>query len=194
VTWRQISQRLSVPKSAVQTRYKELQKKATETPDNGDGNKADQANDGWADSGRWGDNVGPANGGSTGDNNNGWGSPEQHAAKDNQDKNNTTSNDNNGWGNSSSRQAPENVPTNAPYGGWHSSTHHRTQSRAQDYPQRLRLQPDEHWSASDCEILEMLEARNREQKWMTIQACFYNFTGRMVDAGLIERKMGEGRI
>jgi hypothetical protein len=54
-----------------------------------------------------------------------------------------------------------------------------------------RLKPDENWSREDCEILEMLEARYREQKWLSMQASFYNMTGRMIRADIIERKLSE---
>jgi hypothetical protein len=54
-----------------------------------------------------------------------------------------------------------------------------------------RLKADDSWSREDCEILEMLEARYREQKWLSMQASFYNLTGRMVRADIIERKLSE---
>lgn len=54
-----------------------------------------------------------------------------------------------------------------------------------------RLKADDNWSREDCEILEMLEARYREQKWLSMQASFYNLTGRMVRADIIERKLSE---
>lgn len=54
-----------------------------------------------------------------------------------------------------------------------------------------RLKADDNWSREDCEILEMLEARYREQKWLSMQASFYNLTGRMVRADIIERKISE---
>lgn len=56
-----------------------------------------------------------------------------------------------------------------------------------------RLKPDDNWSREDCEILEMLEARYREQKWLSMQASFYNMTGRMIRADLIERKLLEAK-
>ncbi len=57
-----------------------------------------------------------------------------------------------------------------------------------------RLKPDGSWSREDCEILEMLEARYREQKWLSMQASFYNLTGRMIRADIIERKLSEARL
>lgn len=56
-----------------------------------------------------------------------------------------------------------------------------------------RLKADANWTEVDCAILEMLEARYREQKWLSLQASFYNLTGRMVVAEMIERKLMEAR-
>ncbi|KAI9741553.1 MAG: hypothetical protein M1818_004359 [Claussenomyces sp. TS43310] len=55
---------------------------------------------------------------------------------------------------------------------------------------RPRLQPDDIWDRGDCELLEILEARYRDQKWLQIQAGFYNLTGRMVAADIIKLKFG----
>jgi hypothetical protein len=57
-----------------------------------------------------------------------------------------------------------------------------------------RLKADDNWSREDCETLEMLEARYREQKWLSMQASFYNLTGRMVRADIIERKLSEAGL
>jgi hypothetical protein len=54
-----------------------------------------------------------------------------------------------------------------------------------------RLKADENWTRQDCEILEMLEHRYREEKWLSIQSSFYNWTGRMIIADVIERKLKE---
>lgn len=51
-----------------------------------------------------------------------------------------------------------------------------------------RLREDAFWSANDCELLETLEGSYRNYKWLKVQAAFYNWTGRMVDAELIEKK------
>ena len=51
-----------------------------------------------------------------------------------------------------------------------------------------RLQANNIWSTSDCEVLEMLEARYTEHKWLHMQAEFYNWTGRMVTAEMIREK------
>ncbi|KAH8682930.1 hypothetical protein BGZ60DRAFT_551845 [Tricladium varicosporioides] len=62
-------------------------------------------------------------------------------------------------------------------------------------PKSGRLRPDNIWSREDCEILEELEKRYRENKWLEIQAAFFNWTGRMVEGEIIERKFrGDGFI
>lgn len=64
------------------------------------------------------------------------------------------------------------------------------------YPHsNLRLRPDNIWSRDDCEILEELDKRYRENKWLQIQAAFFNWTWRMVEGEIIERKFrGDGFI
>jgi hypothetical protein len=51
-----------------------------------------------------------------------------------------------------------------------------------------RLRPDDIWSREDLEVLEFLEAKYEENKWKHMQAGFYNWGGRMVDASMIEKK------
>jgi hypothetical protein len=60
-------------------------------------------------------------------------------------------------------------------------------------PGGRRLKADDNWTREDCEILEMLEQRYREEKWMSIQSSFYNWTGRMIIADVIEQKMREDK-
>jgi hypothetical protein len=60
----------------------------------------------------------------------------------------------------------------------------------EDQTPAARLQPDTIWTREDCEMLELLEARYRDQKWLHVQAGFYNLTGRMVGAEVIRRKFG----
>ena len=56
---------------------------------------------------------------------------------------------------------------------------------------RSKLQTNDVWSKDDCEVLEALEAQYREHKWLQIQANFFNWTGRMISAELIENKFRE---
>lgn len=51
-----------------------------------------------------------------------------------------------------------------------------------------RLKPDAVWTQDDCEVLEWLESKYEENKWLHMQAGFYNWTGRMVIAELIQKK------
>jgi hypothetical protein len=50
------------------------------------------------------------------------------------------------------------------------------------------LQPNDIWSKDDCEVLEYLMAKYSEHKWLHMQAGFFNWTGRMITAEVIERK------
>jgi hypothetical protein len=53
------------------------------------------------------------------------------------------------------------------------------------------LKPNAAWSQADCEVLEMLEARYTQHKWYHMQAEFYNWTGRMISAEVIQAKFDE---
>lgn len=61
-------------------------------------------------------------------------------------------------------------------------------SSQRQQPQGRLLVPDDVWSNNDCEVLEMLETRYRDHKWQHMQAGFFNWTGRMVVAEMIEKK------
>jgi hypothetical protein len=66
------------------------------------------------------------------------------------------------------------------------------QNYEQGYGQNWkRLRADAVWTAADCECLEQLEQRYHVNKWLHLQADFYNWTGRMVSAELIEQKFRE---
>jgi hypothetical protein len=66
------------------------------------------------------------------------------------------------------------------------------QNYEQGYGQNWRgLRADAIWTLADCECLEQLEQRYRVNKWLHLQADFYNWTGRMVSAELIEQKFRE---
>ena len=51
-----------------------------------------------------------------------------------------------------------------------------------------KLRPDGAWSEDDCEVLEWLMNRYKEDKWLHIQSGFYNWTKRMVSWEIIEQK------
>ncbi|KAL5319706.1 hypothetical protein ACEPPN_012762 [Leptodophora sp. 'Broadleaf-Isolate-01'] len=53
---------------------------------------------------------------------------------------------------------------------------------------RGKLLPTGAWSQDDCTKLEFLESKYREHKWVQMQADFYNWTGRMIHAELLELK------
>ncbi|KAE8450210.1 hypothetical protein EG329_006991 [Mollisiaceae sp. DMI_Dod_QoI] len=51
-----------------------------------------------------------------------------------------------------------------------------------------KLKPDSMWSKDDCDVLENMMERYEGEKWLHMQAGFYNWTGRMVAAEFIEKK------
>jgi hypothetical protein len=51
-----------------------------------------------------------------------------------------------------------------------------------------KLRPNHIWTREDCEILEELERRYKDNKWLQVQAGFFNWTGRMVDGEVIRGK------
>ncbi|KAI2629145.1 hypothetical protein GGS26DRAFT_115285 [Hypomontagnella submonticulosa] len=57
-----------------------------------------------------------------------------------------------------------------------------------NFPGGKKLTPDRYWSERDCRALSALEAKHRANKWLTIQAEFANYTGRMVDANVLKAK------
>ncbi|KAM3429541.1 hypothetical protein MY4824_008195 [Beauveria thailandica] len=60
------------------------------------------------------------------------------------------------------------------------------------YPASVRIEPDAHFSQSDCRVLEMIDARHGSVRWLEAQARFYNETGRMVPLDVIRRKCEDG--
>ncbi|CZR59102.1 uncharacterized protein PAC_08994 [Phialocephala subalpina] len=51
-----------------------------------------------------------------------------------------------------------------------------------------KLKIDGTWNKDDCDLLEYLYERHESEKWLHMQAQFYNYTGRMVAAEFIEKK------
>ncbi|RDW69954.1 hypothetical protein BP5796_08351 [Coleophoma crateriformis] len=56
------------------------------------------------------------------------------------------------------------------------------------------LKPDEIWTKDDCAVLEMLKERYEAHKWQHMQAGFFNWTGRMVVASIIEKKFKDDEV
>lgn len=69
-------------------------------------------------------------------------------------------------------------------GGGHSDKWYRTANLPE-------LKPNKFWTEQDVDILMFLEARHTDEKWLQIQAGFYNWTGRMVDSDIIKAKFIE---
>ncbi|RKU42483.1 hypothetical protein DL546_005844 [Coniochaeta pulveracea] len=55
-----------------------------------------------------------------------------------------------------------------------------------------RIRPDAAFSELDCRVLSLLNAKIRAEKWLSLQAAFYNVTGRMVPVALLRERMGDG--
>lgn len=73
-------------------------------------------------------------------------------------------------------------------GGWYQHDWNQNQRPAPKF-----LRPDLIWSREDCETLEMLEEQYIEHKWLHLQAKFFNWTGRMIPAELIQQKFEADR-
>jgi hypothetical protein len=61
-------------------------------------------------------------------------------------------------------------------------------SRAYDQPGESDAE-DESFSTLDARVLAMLRLKRKDEKWLEIQAGFFNATGRMVDVELLKQKM-----
>jgi hypothetical protein len=88
---------------------------------------------------------------------------------------------------------PVTVPQYWPYNPQHmqqqQATYQETLGRL--YPAKLTLKPDAQWSQADCELLAMLDFQHDANRWLALQAGFYNATGRMVAVELLMAKMKE---
>ncbi|TLS29440.1 hypothetical protein PpBr36_01565 [Pyricularia pennisetigena] len=51
--------------------------------------------------------------------------------------------------------------------------------------------PGNGWTAEDCAVLGTLERKRRVERWLNLQANFYNATGRMVSIELLKDKVGD---
>jgi hypothetical protein len=196
-SWKDIASEVGASKNDVTKRFKELQKAGEDKSDDGgaaqggdttvEENNANGSD--WDNA--WGNGNGVDGGGmSFGDlfmdapskepekqnknnNNNSDGNKKQKGNKGNKDDN----------GGGSQHQAGDE--------GWSYKSNQRSQQQNQD---PCRLQVNDVWSKDDCEVLEILESQYREHKWLHIQAGFFNWTGRMITAELIECKFREDGV
>lgn len=59
---------------------------------------------------------------------------------------------------------------------------------------RARIpEPDEIFDEDDCILLALADSRRRENRWLEIQADYFNVTNRMVPQELLKWKLGGGR-
>lgn len=71
------------------------------------------------------------------------------------------------------------------------SAHYYEHVLARQFPPRRSIAADEHWSESDCRILAVIEAKYDMLRYQQYQSDFFNATGRMVPAYLIQAKMNK---
>ncbi|KAI5461077.1 hypothetical protein BGZ63DRAFT_424005 [Mariannaea sp. PMI_226] len=56
------------------------------------------------------------------------------------------------------------------------------------YPAEIYPEPDAYFSARDCRLLGLIDSKQKRNRWLEMQANFYNVTGRMVPLELIQDK------
>ena len=56
------------------------------------------------------------------------------------------------------------------------------------YPPLISPQADEHFTASDCNVLASVHSKYTRGKWLEMQANFYNVTGRLVPLDMIRQR------
>ncbi|KAK6062333.1 hypothetical protein SCUP234_07241 [Seiridium cupressi] len=61
------------------------------------------------------------------------------------------------------------------------------------YPNQKTYEPDRFWSEGDCRVLAVIEAKDEALKYKRMQAEFFNATGRMISAEIIQYKMQQGK-
>lgn len=198
-SWKDIVLEVGASKKDVQARHKELENAAK----SGDGNNGDGNGDGIGSGGGgsgWGGGIQAAGGlddggmdfsglftdeawGNTGGS--GWNDrPAASQSPSQNEKNDTNSNNRN-----KSKSQNQKQQNNSPNGDSGNKGFDNDGFDSQEeYGGEGRLKVDDIWSKHDVEVLEMLEQRYTEHKWLHIQAGFYNWTGRMVVAEMIERK------
>ncbi|KAL3425692.1 hypothetical protein PVAG01_02483 [Phlyctema vagabunda] len=187
-SWKDIAIEVGASKKDVQNRFKELQaaeaeataepasaEKKDDTPADGDG--------GFGDMGGLFDDAG------------GEAEPEKEKEpekpKEKQDKKQKKQHKNkNGKENQPSKAPePDKSEASAPASEENPAEKQSTQPKPQLEQQAARsLKADDIWTMDDCGVLEMLKERYEQHKWQHMQAGFFNFTGRMIGAELIEKK------
>ena len=197
-SWKEIALEVGASKKDVQNRFKELQKRDEEAGNGGGENN----------NGEWSGNVSANEGGNDiGAGLAGFGSlfddfpaPGLDLDQGQGQSNQGNAKKNNGGGGKKHKSKKNNIngggggqnadnQDQSPPGGWFSDQQQEPPPRGTG-----RLRPDDIWSQSDCEVLEMIEGRYRDHKWLYVQAGFYNWTGRMVRGEIIERKFRDDGV
>lgn len=200
-TWKEIAHEVGATKTDVQSRFKELNQAGNscsggsfgaDIQNNLNGVAAEVTNDLGIDfSGLFTDENWGNQGGS------GWGKPFQEEKPEEKAAAAATNKD--GKKKKSKKQSADNTSSKneqtATQSNNHSGSHVNTDNdNYQGGSDGCRLKPDYHWTASDVDILDQLEAQHKAHKWLRLQADFYNCTGRMVPASLIEQKFRDDGV
>ncbi|TAQ88280.1 hypothetical protein B7494_g3383 [Chlorociboria aeruginascens] len=190
-SWKEIALEVGASKNDVQNRFKELRKEVDgesegesgEGQGKGGKEKEKGRNDG--DGGAFEDFAGLFDAAAADDNNES--SAQEKAKSKKRSKNgNPNSSGGGGGGGVGGGKWKDNGKTRWPSPD---ETHQKpAQNRWGGHFAGSRLKPDHAWSREDCDVLDSLETRYREHKWMHMQAGFFNWTGRMVSADIIEKK------
>jgi hypothetical protein len=188
-SWKDIAQEIGASKGDVQSRFKEINK--VSEPNQATESTNGVVNDGSGDTGggvvndlgidfgglftddNWGNSAGS-----------GWkgNSPTQDEAK--------KADGGTGKGKKNKQKGKEQARKDKTGGEVSQSVHDLDDfyNEAQGHQGSGRLKVNDIWSREDVEILETLESRYAEHKWLHLQADFYNYTGRMIHAEIIEQK------
>ncbi|EOO02975.1 hypothetical protein UCRPA7_1525 [Phaeoacremonium minimum UCRPA7] len=55
------------------------------------------------------------------------------------------------------------------------------------------LEPDSDFNVQECNVLKVIDVKNKVNHWLEVQADFFNATGRMVPVGVLRRKLEGGQ-
>lgn len=56
-----------------------------------------------------------------------------------------------------------------------------------------KIKPDDNFSPLDCRVLGLLSSKRKADRWLELQASFFNATGRMVPVELLRHKVEEAK-
>ena len=193
-SWKDIASEVGASKNDVTKRFKELQKAGEEKSGDdvatqGGDIAVDENNAGGSDwDNAWG-NGGGVDGGELSFGDLFVDAPAKEHEKQNKNNNNNSNGNKKQKGNKGNKDdSGGGSHHQAGDEGWSYKSNQPFQQQNQN---QCQLHVNDVWSKDDCEVLELLELQYREHKWLHIQAGFFNWTGRMITAELIECKFRE---